>query len=144
MIRNQIELGSCQAVSQCPSALSGRDGSRFNLGLLEKEVRGYAWYEALTNPGNWVSVGGLILTLISLLVQGVQYYQNKNYGGEAENRTAVGVTITNAPEPAPQRVYVREVAPTVSPAIYGVAELVPLAAAPTLGKWQNPIPPKMR
>ena len=68
---NRIELGSCQAVSQCPSAMSGRDESGFNLGLLEKEVPGYAWYKALTNLGKWVSAGGLILALISLLLQGL-------------------------------------------------------------------------
>ena len=74
MIWNQIELGSCQAVSQCLSALLGRDESGFNLGLLEKEVPGYTWYEALTTPSNWVSAGGLILALISLLIQGIQYF----------------------------------------------------------------------
>ena len=92
------------------------------MGLLEKEVPGYAWYEALTNPSNWVSVGGLILTLISLLVQGAQHYRQKNHQGEAESRTAVGVTITNAPELAPQWVYVQEATPPIAPAIYGVAD----------------------
>ena len=66
MILNRIELGSCQAVSQCPSAMMKGDGSGFNLGLLEKEVPGYAWYKALTNPGNWISVGALVLAMISL------------------------------------------------------------------------------
>ena len=99
MIRNQIELGLCQAFSQCPAVLRW-DGSGFNLGLMEKEVPGYAWYEALTNPSNWVSAGGLILTLISLLVQGVQHLRAKGHRGAAENQTAIGVTITNQPHSA--------------------------------------------
>ena len=119
-------------------------------GLLEKEVPGYAWYEALTNPSNWVGVGGLILALISLLVQGVQHYWLKNHQGETGSRTAVGVTITNALETAPQWVYMQGATQPSIPPIYGVIEvieeneLVPMGAAPILGKWKNPILPELR
>ena len=50
MIQNWIELGSCQAISQCPQVMSSLDTARFNLGLLEKEILGYLWYEALMDP----------------------------------------------------------------------------------------------
>ena len=108
MIRNQIELGSCQAVSQCPSVLVIGNGFGFNLGLREKEVPGYAWYKVLTDPSNWVSVGALVLTMMSLMVQGILYFRARGRSGAAEQQMAVGVTITNVPELAPRRVYVQE------------------------------------
>ena len=61
MIQNRIELGLCQAVSQCQAVMSERTDAGFNLGLLEKEVPGYAWYETLTNPSNWESAGWYFL-----------------------------------------------------------------------------------
>ena len=147
MILNRIELGSCQAVSQCPSALAKGDGSGFNLGLLEKEVPGYAWYKALTNPGNWISVGALVLAMLSLLVQGFLYFRSKRDSGSAEQKTAVGVTITNMPEPTAPRVYLREAGPSRAPAAaFGVAEvaeehaLVPLKSAAALDAYGNPLP----
>ena len=69
MIQNRIELRSCQAVSQCPQAMTGNDKSGFNFDLLEKELLGYSRYEALMNFSNWVSVGGLVLAIISIMVQ---------------------------------------------------------------------------
>ena len=146
MILNRIELGSCQAVSQCPSALAKGDGSGFNLGLLEKEVPGYAWYEALTNPGNWISMGALVLAMLSLMVQGFLYLRSKRHSGSAEQQTAVGVTITNMPEPAAPRVYLREAGPPRKPAAFGVADvaeehaLVPLKSAVALDAYGNPLP----
>ena len=146
MILNRIELGSCQAVSQCPSAMAKGDGSGFNLGLLEKEIPGYAWYEALTNPQNWISVGALILAMVSLMVQGVLYMRSRGRSGAAEQQTAVGVTITNAPEPSTQRVYVRETAPVATAATYGIADvteehpLVTLPVAPVVDQYGNPRP----
>ena len=92
----------------------------------------------------------MILALISLLVQGVQHFRQQKTRGEVESRTAVGVTITNVPEPAPQRVYVRETTQPATPPIYGVAkvveenELMPIAAALVLGKWNNPLPQTLR
>ena len=145
MIQNQIELGSCQAVSQCPSALTNGGGSGFNLGFLEKKIPGYAWYEALSNPGNWVSVGALILALLSLVIQGIQHLRTRGRDA-AEKQTAVGVMITNVPESAPQRVYVREATTVRSPATYGVAdvseenELVPVMRPPAKDKYGNPLP----
>ena len=150
MILNRIELGSCQAVSQCPSAMAKGDGSGFNLGLLEKEIPGYAWYEALTNPSNWISVGALVLAMVSLMVQGVLYLRSRGRGGTAEQQTAVGVTITNVPEPPTQRVYVREAAPVVTAAAYGVADvteehsLMALPKAPTMDQHGNPRPSYQR
>ena len=146
MILNRIELGSCQAVSQCPSALVKGDGSGFNLVLLEKEVPCYAWYKALTDPGNWISVGALVLAMVSLMVQGFLYLRSRGHSGAAEQQTAVGVTITNMPEPTAQRVYMREAGPTRAPAVYGVAEvseehaLVPMKGAPAVDTYGNPLP----
>ena len=146
MIWNRIELGSCQAVSQCPSALAKGDGSGFNLGLLKKEVPGYAWYKALTDPGNWISVGALVLAMLSLIVQGFLYLRSKGHSGAAEQQTAVGVTITNMPEPTTQRVYMREARPSRAPTTFGVAEvseehaLVPLKSAAALDTYGNPLP----
>ena len=122
------------------------DGSGFNLGLLEKEMPGYAWYKALTNPRNWISVGALILAMVSLMVQGVLYLRSRGRNGAMEQQTAVGVTITNAPEPTTQRVYVREAAPVMTAATYGVADvteehsLVTLPRVPALDQYGNPRP----
>ena len=61
-------------------------------------------------------------------------------------QTAVRVTITNMPEPAPQCVYIREAVAARSPTIYGVTvvseenKLVPVASAPATDKWGNPLP----
>ena len=146
MILNRIELGSCQAVSQCPSEMVKGDGSGFNLGLLEKEVPGYAWYKALTNLSNWISVGALVLAMVSLMVQGVLYLRSRGHNGSSEQQTAVGVTITNVPEPAAHRVYVRETAPAVTAAAYGVADvseehaLMPIPRAPAKDAYGNPLP----
>ena len=107
---------------------------------------GYAWYKALTNPRNWISVGALILAMVSLMVQGVLYLRSRGRNGAAEQQTAVGVTITNAPEPTTQRVYVRETAPVMAAATYGVADvteehpLVTLPRVPALDQYGNPRP----
>ena len=59
---------------------------------------------------------------------------------------AVVVTITNAPEPNTQRVYVRETAPVMAAATYGVADvteehpLVTLPRVPALDQYGNPRP----
>ena len=122
------------------------DGSGFNLGLLEKEVPGYAWYKALTNPNNWISVGALVLAMISLMVHGFLYLRSRGRSGASEQQTAVGVTITNVPDPTPQRVYVREAAPVVAAATYGVADvteehaLMPMPTAPAKDTYSNPRP----
>ena len=116
--------------------------------MLEKEVPGYAWYEALTNPGNWLSAGGVILAMISLLLHAIQRFRSRNQQGAVDTRTAVGVTFTNRQEPAPQREYALEARPTIAPARFGIAEvteateLVPMATVQQFDRWGNPIPGK--
>ena len=83
----------------------------------------YAWYEALTSPGNWLSAGGVILAMISLLLHAIQRFRSTSQQGAADTRTAVGVTITNTQEPAPQCKYVREAWPTTAKTRYGIAEV---------------------
>ena len=73
MIQNSIEIGSCQAVSQCPTALAGRADAGFNLGLLNKEIPGYTFLAALTSPSNWAIAGSLILAAISVLLHVIQH-----------------------------------------------------------------------
>ena len=64
----------------------------------------------------------------------------------AEKQMVVGVTITNMPEPAPQRVYVRDTVAARSSTTYGVAdvseenELVLVMRAPAADKYGNPMP----
>ena len=69
LIQNSIEVGSCQAVSQCPQGMTSSDSPRINLGLLEKELPGYLWYKALTTPANWGIIISLLLAIISIKMQ---------------------------------------------------------------------------
>ena len=54
--------------------------------------------------------------------------------------------ITNVPEPATHRVYMREAAPAVTAAAYGVADvseehaLMPMQRAPAKDAYGNPLP----
>ena len=84
--------------------------------------------------------------MVSLMVQGFLYLRSRGHSGAAEQQTAVGVTITNMPEPATRRVYTREAGPAITPAAYGVAEvseehaLVPMKTAAAPDAYGNPLP----
>ena len=98
-----------------------------------------------TKPSNWISVGALVLAMVSLMVQGFLYLRSRGHSGAAEQQTAVGVTITNVPEPATHRVHMREAAPAVTAAAYGAADpseehaLVPMPSAPAKDAYGNPL-----
>ena len=87
-----------------------------------------------------------MLAIVSLMVHGVLYLRSRSHSGPSEQQTAVGVTITNVPEPAAHRVYVRETAPAVTTAAYGVADvseehaLMPMQRAPAQDVYGNPLP----
>ena len=85
--------------------MSERDTAGFNLGLLEKEIPGYTWYETLTNLSNWVSAGGLVLAMISLVLQWIQRCRITRRRDTTDMSAAVRVTITNTQEPGSQHVY---------------------------------------
>ena len=123
MIRNNIEIGSCQAVSQCPTALAGRADAGFNLGLLHQEIPGYSWFEALTSPTNWAIAGSLLLAALSVALHVIQHCRQGAQAGAAETRTAVGVTITNTQDPTPKGDHVPASSPMIALPRYGVADV---------------------
>ena len=123
MIRNNIEIGSCQAVSQCPTALAGSADAGFNLGLLHREIPGYSWFEALTSPSNWITASSLLLAIISIVLHIIQRCKQGAHAGTTETRTAVGVTINNTQDPVPQGDRVVTTSPMIAPPRYGVAEV---------------------
>ena len=138
MIQNSIEISSFQAVSQCPTALAGRADAGFNLGLLNQELPGYLWFEALTSPTNWAIAGGLILAVISVLLHVIQHCRSLTRTEAADTRTAVGVTITNTQEPAPRRDCVPAASPMIAVAQYGIADVVEaIEMALVTAVWQR-------
>ena len=146
MIQTNIEIGSCQAVSQCPTALAGRADAGFNLGLLHQEIPGYSWFEALTSPTNWTIASSLLLAALSVLLHIIQHCRQGARAGAAETRTAVGVTITNTQDPAPRGEHIPASSPMIALPQYGVAdvteaiEMAPVTAVRQRDKYGAPVP----
>ena len=122
MIQNHIEIGSCQAVSQCPTALAGRADAGFNLGLLTQEVPGYSWIATLTDPTNWAIACSMMLAAGSVLLHLAQYCKQWRKGGTGAG-TAVGVTINNTQEPVNGSRAVTVSQPIDAAPRFGVAEV---------------------
>ena len=123
MIRNNIEIGSCPAVSQCPTALADSTAAGFNLGLLHQEIPGYSWFAALTNPSNWITASSLLLASISIVLHLIQRCRQGVQAGKTESSTAVGVTINNTPDPVIQEDRVVTAGPMIAAPRYGIANV---------------------
>ena len=52
--------------------------SGFNLGLLEKELPDYLWFEARMSPANWSIITSLLLAIISIMMQIRDHWSNTN------------------------------------------------------------------
>ena len=105
--------------------------ARFNLGLSEKELHGYSWYVAMMCPSNWVSIGSLVLAMISI----VMHIHNGWWCRDRQQPAEAVVAVTNVVEPVAARtsrvsradtpviIFQQRQESASAPAAYGVLEV---------------------
>ena len=91
---NAIELGSCGSLDSCPAAHMGGHSGGFDVGRLAEQVPGYAWYQAIMSPTNWViAIIGLMSTINFI---GVMWYYCTTRRAADRGETKTTVTVNQA------------------------------------------------